>query len=390
MLGDFYFSNSASTARPAQATVSNPAVRNSHQAEVLFWESIKNETEPAFFISYLEQYPQGIYAGLAKLKAKSYKPKGRFNQVHLTVKTSPKGARVRILNIVPKYHDGIKLKSGRYRIEVSQLGYQRYLKWISLAREDIVHHVTLIDKGGEVNRVAENPVQISQPNSIAKGGYTGMEFVTINPGCFQMGGDNGDYDEKPVHRVCITQSYELGKYEVTQAQWQKVIGYNPSRFKGDHNPVEQVSWNDVQDFIRKLNQQTGGNYRLPTEVEWEYACRSGGQEQKYCGSDSINGIAWYDGNSGNTVHPVGQKQANALGLYDMSGNVWEWVQDWYDSDYYDSSPTNNPTGAIGGSSRVSRGGSWRYKASYSRSTRRFDDSPDFSLNVLGFRLVRMR
>ena len=392
MLGDFYFSNGPLNAQPAQKIVPGPVVRNNQQAEVLFWESIKNETDPAFFISYLEQYPRGIYAGLAKLKAKSYKSKTRFNQAHLTVKSTPKGTRVRILNIVPKYHDGIKLKQGRYQIEVSKPGYQRYLKWISLAREDIVHSVALIENETKVNSVIEKPAQISQSNSVAKDSYTGIEFVTINPGCFQMGSDHGDYDEKPVHRVCITQSYELGKYEVTQAQWKKVMGHNPSRFKGDHNPVEQVSWNDVQDFIRKLNRQTGGNYRLPTEAEWEYACRSGGQEQEYCGSDSINGIAWYDGNSGNTAHPVGQKRANGLGLYDMSGNVWEWVQDWYESDYYDNnnSSTNNPTGSSSGSSRVSRGGSWRYNARYSRSTRRFDDSPDFSLNVLGFRLARTR
>ena len=155
-------------------------------------------------------------------------------------------------------------------------------------------------------------------------------------------GSNSNYggrDEKPVHRVCLTQDYYLGKYEVTQAQWQQVMGNNPAYYKGSNKPVENVVWDDVQDFIRKLNQQTGLHYRLPTEAEWEYACRSGGEDQKYCGGNNANSVAWYDDRSGSGPRPVGQKQANGLGLYDISGNVWEWVQDRYDGDYYSNSST---------------------------------------------------
>ena len=219
---------------------------------------------------------------------------------------------------------------------------------------------------------------------------TGMQFVPIQPGCFQMGSNVGSGDEKPVHRVCLS-AYDIGKYEVTQAQWQKVMGSNPSHFKGSNKPVEQVSWDDVQGFIRKLNQQAERRYRLPTEAEWEYACRGGGGDQKYCGGNNANSVAWYDNNSGGTTYDVGQKQANELGLYDMSGNVWEWVQDWYSSDYYSNSPANNPGGpSSGGSYRVFRGGSWYSHASRLHSVYRSNYSPGIRSSHLGFRLARIR
>ncbi len=183
---------------------------------------------------------------------------------------------------------------------------------------------------------------------------SGIAMVSVPAGCFKMGSNNWRVDAQPIHRVCLT-AYEIGKYEITQDQWEKVMGTNPSRFKGSNKPVENVSWDDVQDFIRKLNQQTGQHYRLPTEAEWEYACRSGGRDQSYCGGNLALIVGWYRDNSGNTTHNVGQKQANGLGLYDMSGNVYEWVQDRYDEDYYSNSPTNNPRGPSGGSVRVRRG-----------------------------------
>ncbi len=181
---------------------------------------------------------------------------------------------------------------------------------------------------------------------------TGMEFVWVPEGCFDMGSNEGESNEKPVHEVCVD-GFWMGKYEVTQGQWEKVMGNNPSSFKAsDSHPVETVSWNDVQDFIRKLNALGKGGFRLPTEAEWEYACRSGGKQETYCGGNDVNRVAWYWENSGEKTHPVGEKAANGLGLYDMSGNVWEWVSDWYKKDYYGKSPRNNPKGPSNGFYRL--------------------------------------
>jgi len=217
---------------------------------------------------------------------------------------------------------------------------------------------------------------------------TGMEFVAVPGGCFQMGDTFGDgnSDEKPVHEVCLS-DFSIGKYEVTQAQWQRVMGSNPSHFTqcGDTCPVEKVSWEDAQQFISRLNQQSGSNYRLPTEAEWEYAARSGGKSEKYSGGNDVDAVAWYSGNSGSQTHPVGQKQANGLGIYDMSGNVWEWVQDWYGN--YGNVRQQNPTGLSSGSGRVVRGGGWDDVAWVVRSAFRFCYVPGFRFDYLGFPLV---
>lgn len=222
---------------------------------------------------------------------------------------------------------------------------------------------------------------------------TGMEFVLVKGGCFQMGDTFGDgrSDEKPAHEVCVD-DYYIGKYEVTQGQWKNVRGNNPSRFSncGDNCPVEQVSWDDIQDYIRILNQRTGKTYRLPTEAEWEYAARSGGKSEKYAGGNDVDTVAWYDNNSGSRTHPVGQKQPNGLGIYDMTGNVWEWCQDWYGDGYYKSSPKDNPQGPSSGSYRVLRGGSWSNNAANSRATDRNSVSPGYRSSGLGFRLARTK
>jgi len=218
---------------------------------------------------------------------------------------------------------------------------------------------------------------------------TGIEFVWVEGGCFQMGdafGD-GDNDEKPVHEVCVD-SFGISRYEVTQGQWQKIMGNNPSRFtNGKNYPVEQVSWDDTQGFIRKLNSYSSSCFRLPTEAEWEYAARSGGKKQKYAGSSNVDRLAWYDCNSGGSTHPVGTKEPNGLGLYDMSGNVWEWTSDWYGKDYYQQSPRNNPQGPSSGSFRVIRDGCWNGSSWLIRSTNRDRFKPGYRLDNLGFRLV---
>ena len=174
---------------------------------------------------------------------------------------------------------------------------------------------------------------------------TGMAFMWVPGGCYQMGdtfGD-GDEDEKPVHEVCVD-GYWMGKYEVTQGEWQKIMGSNPSHFnKGDNYPVEKVSWNDAKEFIRKLNSKSNGyKFKLPTEAEWEYAARSGGKKEKYSGSSDVDSVAWYNSNSGKSTHSVGTKAPNGLGIYDMSGNVWEWVEDIYSNNAYRNHSRNNP------------------------------------------------
>ncbi len=229
---------------------------------------------------------------------------------------------------------------------------------------------------------------------------TGMELIKIPSGCFQMGG----WIEKPIHRVCITKDYYLGKYEVTQGQWQTIMGNNPSNFKKRATyPVENVSWDDIQTFIRKLNRRTGKKYRLPTEAEWEYAARAGTSTSysfgnnasilyRYANFCDVNCEAnWKDKNQNDSykqTSPVGIYLANTWGLYDMHGNVWEWVLDWYGENYYQNSPTNDPPGPSGGSYRVYRGGSWRSDASNARSADRYDSSPGNRDYNLGFRLAR--
>ena len=200
---------------------------------------------------------------------------------------------------------------------------------------------------------------------------------------------NTESDERPVHSVTLS-DYYIGETEVTQALWQAVMGSNPSSFTGNsQRPVESVSWNDCQTFISRLNSKTGMNFRLPTEAEWEYAARGGNRSNKtqYSGSSNIYNVAWYDSNSGSTTHPVNGKSPNELGLYDMSGNVWEWCYDWYSSDYYSNSPHNNPQGPSSGSGRVLRGGSWSYFAQYCRVAFRYCFGPDYRSCNIGLRLA---
>jgi formylglycine-generating enzyme required for sulfatase activity len=218
---------------------------------------------------------------------------------------------------------------------------------------------------------------------------TGMEFVWIEGGCFQMGDTfgEGDNDEKPVHEVCVG-SFGMSKHELSQGQWQKIMGNNPSKFtKGNNYPVEQVSWFDTLDFIRKFNSQTGKSFRLPTEAEWEYAACSGGKKEKYAGGSDINRLGWHEGNSADSTHPVGTKEPNGLGLYDMSGNVWEWCSDWYDKDYYQNSLRNNPRGPSSGSFHVIRDGCWNCSPWLARCSNRDGFRPSNQLDNLGFRLV---
>ena len=223
---------------------------------------------------------------------------------------------------------------------------------------------------------------------------TQMEMLLVPPGTFTMGCTASNAfgcvsNENPTHLVTLTQPFYMGRYEVTQLQWVVRMASNPSSFQGysdsANRPVEQVSWTTIQGYLSSTGM------RLPSEAEWEFACRAGTTTAFNNGSSddpTVDTIAWYVSNAGNQTHAVGGKAANALGLYDMSGNVWEWVNDWYDGGYYSVSPSTNPLGPVSGSYRVLRGGSWRFNTDFVRSSYRSINSPGNTLNNIGFRVAR--
>ena len=318
-------------------------------------------------------------------------------QGNLSVNYKPFGADVYVdgkkLGQSPRVFDGLLV--GDHQIEVRKNGYTTDKKSVTISEGQTAS----ISGTLSLNTVSSSNGYISN-SSLASGGNTisihvkkgiSIEMVKVKAGTFMMGAtserQNPDKYEKPVHQVTLTHDYYMGKYEVSQALWQAVMGSNPSEFKGDDLPVDQVSWNDSQEFISKLNSMTGRKFRLPTEAEWEYAARGGKKSRgyQYSGSSTVSDVSWYGENSGSKTHPVGTKQANELGIYDMSGNVFEWCQDWYGS--YESSSQTNPTGANSGSDRVCRGGCWFLNAWYCRSSCRNCGTPDSCSSFLGLRLV---
>ena len=300
-------------------------------------------------------------------------------QGNLSVNYKPFGADVFIdgkkVGQSPRVFNGILV--GSHKVEIKKDGYGTDSKTVSI----------LEGQTASLSGVLTNVDNISIP---VKYGIS-IDMVRVEAGTFTMGATaemkNTEDSEKPTHRVTLTNDYYIGKYEVTQALWQAVMGDDPSYFKGDNLPVEAVTWDDCQEFIGKLNRITGKTFRLPTEAEWEYAARGGNKSRgyQYSGSNNPSNVAWYDDNSGDKTHAVGTKQPNELGIYDMSGNVWEWCQDWYET--YSSSSQVNPTGANSGSCRVVRGVSWYNNARNCRLSLRGSNTPDFRSSNLGLRLV---
>ena len=283
-----------------------------------------------------------------------------------------------------------ELLVGTHTIRLEKDGYDQQEKTVQIAEnQESMLDFTL------TKTIAKAPVVPAAPQGGAVETITvkGVSFnmIKVQGGTFTMGatveqGSDAESDEKPMHKVTLS-DYYIGETEVTQELWKVVMGSNPSYFSGTNLPVEKVSWNDCQTFITKLNQLTGRNFRLPTEAEWEYAARGGQKSRgyKYAGSNTLSDVAWYWDNSSSKTHPVKQKQANELGLYDMTGNVWEWCQDWYGR--YSSSARTNPKGPSSRSSRVFRGGSWDDNASHCRVANRCDSSPGGRYDFLGFRVV---
>mgnify|MGYP004655512091 CR=1 FL=1 len=284
--------------------------------------------------------------------------------------------------------DGYESEEGTVKLKASAPSNLQ----ITLTKEAMATQQSTVNQPTVVQQpVAQTPVTNRDDITIPVKDDISIDMVRVEAGMFTMGATpemEEPFDrEKPTHQVTLTNDYYIGKYEVTQALWQAVMGKNPSCFKGDNLPVEQVSWNDCQEFISKLNSITGKVFRLPTEAEWEYAARGGKKSRgyQYSGSNNLSDVAWYEDNSGSGTHAVGSKQANELGIYDMSGNVWEWCHDW--NGKYSSSSQTNPTGATSGSYRVFRGGCWCFTAGCCRSSHRGSITPNGRFSNLGLRLV---
>jgi formylglycine-generating enzyme required for sulfatase activity len=319
LVGDFYFTSPHSS--PTGATVApSPLPRltaDESAVELSFWETIKNSTDAEDFKAYLEQYPNGRFAALAKRRV-----------ANLTA--APTGS-------------------------------------------------TDAGRTGPKPRVQPDSLPATMTNRI------GLTLIKLPPGSFMMGATNGEDNERPVHQVTISAPFYIGKYEVTQAQWVALMGNNPSEFKGAEQPVQHVSWDDAQEFIRKLNALGDGfEYRLPSEAEWEYACRAG-TTGDFAGD--LDAMAWYEKNSKGGTHPVGQKQPNKFGLYDMHGNVWEWCADMSPETYQGAPADGSAWSNTGSQKRILRGGSWDHDRNHARSAYRHWFTPSNHTHGIGFRVA---
>ena len=317
--------------------------------------------------------------------------------------------------------EGVSLDIAETDIMVSSVGETKHISlqcnvanfsidceedWIEVQKEsdalivNIRQNFQMIDRSGEIRLTQGSINKTIKVLQLACQWYESFEMIEVEGGSFYIGAQKDDlssqnYDndaykiESPVHEVTID-TYCIGMFEVTQSQWMAAMGNNPSIHKGDKLPVENVSWEQVQEFIALLNQMSGLVYRLPTEAEWEYAARGGIKPEgnKYSGYSVLGACGWYYSNSESTTHEVGTKYPNELGIYDMSGNVREWCNDWFD--YYSSSSATNPQGPSYGNMKVNRGGSWTTPAINCRNTYRHTDFPTEKAQDLGFRLVLSR
>ena len=316
----------------------------------------------------------------------------------LYVDTNPVGAIVTVdgKRIGTTPINAYKLKKGSYTVKITKDGYKEYRQNITVSYYRGNSIYVRLDKVEKPQ--PQDKVKVSSNSQKLTFAVKGIEFkmVAVAGGTFNMGSNDGGSNESPVHSVTLS-DYYIGETEVTQELWKAVMGSNPSYFKGDKNPVDMVSYNDCIDFINKLNSllaaqlPAGRKFRLPTEAQWEFAARGGNKgknnNNKYSGSNSIDDVAWYRDNSSIKTHPVKQKQPNELGLYDMSGNMWEWCSDWYDT--YLSSSQTDPKGPSSFMSRyrVLRGGSWIFNAQYCRVAYRSYGTPGYRLNYYGLRLA---
>ncbi|KAF0201907.1 MAG: hypothetical protein FD173_2065 [Gallionellaceae bacterium] len=390
-----------------------PAKVNQNDPEAALWNEVKTTNTIDDYQTYLAQYPKGKYVALAKSRISKVKEdaanEGARKEQQAWQAAEQAGSEIDYQSYLNAYPQG--QYAGLAQVKIRKLkndfaAREEQTQWQSVqASEDSKTVQSFMDKYPDSSHLAAAQQKLAAiKKAEASGPKIGAiirdcpdcpDMVVVPAGGFTMGSSSGD--ESPAHTVTIGKPFAMGKTEITQGQWKAVMGTNPSNFKncGDTCPVEQVSWDDAKEFIQKLNAKTGKQYRLPSEAEWEYACRAG-QQTEYCGGDNIDSVAWYGGayatpagNSAKTTNPVATKQANAWGLYDMSGNVWEWVEDNYHADY-NGAPTDGRVWQGGnGAQRVLRGGSWYYKPQDARAADRDRDVPAFRDLSLGFRLARM-
>ncbi|MEM7658782.1 MAG: SUMF1/EgtB/PvdO family nonheme iron enzyme, partial [Bacteroidota bacterium] len=376
------------------------------------WQQAQNNPSVAIYTAFIDRFPRSRHLSEAREEIKHLEAQA--------ARAADEAAwqRAQDCNTLDCYWTYLdQQKEGRYQNEAqdrmkilrreAQLA-REVTAWQAAKTEDTPGaYQRFLDQypSGAYAELARTRIQSTPdlPLNLADYGLPTYKLLTIEGGSFQMGSDEGDRDEKPIHMVSVS-SFQLGKTEVTQALWQAVMGENPSYVKGDNLPVKSASWEDCQQFIQKLNRKTGLNFRLPTEAEWEYAAGGGATGRTtYAGTNDSKELANYgnfcdqrceyvgDENQSDgyvNTAPVASFQANRLGLYDMSGNVFEWCQDWYSSDYYANSPERNPLGPSSGTSRVLRGGSWVGYTSILRVAVRVHDAPDYRYFNGGFRLSR--
>ncbi|MCU7835838.1 MAG: SUMF1/EgtB/PvdO family nonheme iron enzyme [gamma proteobacterium symbiont of Taylorina sp.] len=445
LLGEFLFVE----ALESDKVIVSGHYYSSDQFELDFWKTVQNDPTHSLYEAYLKKYPEGNFSLIAREKLK------QMGNGMLTISSNVFGDSIKINGEKRGTSQStFSLEPNEYSIEISKSGFDTITKKIKVEPEQHLNiQFTLQASSKIANNTRStapdlkllNQIKLPEPELIQTpandkiptievvaqnlGGVVNekveviinMPFVQVKSDCFSMGSpflEEGRLNDEKEHQVCLSKDFWIGKFEVTQAQWQKVMGYNPAFFKGcgSNCPVERVSWDEIQGFIIKLNLQTGQKYRLPTEAEWEYAARAGSSLSTYMGDSellgqnkatNLNKIAWYSGNSGVKykggrycedwdekefpavrcgTHPVGMKQANPWGLYDMIGNVWEWTHDKYGS--LSTRDVTDPKGASVGNKRAVKGGNWGDTLSQNRSAARYGFTQNKKIDRVGFRLVR--
>jgi formylglycine-generating enzyme required for sulfatase activity len=341
--------------KPAPAKPTPPPVAIVQEdPESAFWNEVKTSGAREYLDAYLKQYPKGKYVGLVQIEVKKIDDREKAERAKEEAERKAAAEQARQEEARAERAAWERAKAGdsfiAYAVYVDNYPKGRYVGLAQAAQQKAQREAADRDRqeaarqGDEQEREllaaererleAEKAAKELRPGKVFKDCADCPEMVVIPAGSFEMGSNSGDSDEKPVHTVRIGKAFALAKTEVTQGQWRSVMGSNPSNFSscGDDCPVEKVNWSDAEEYVRKLSQKTGKSYRLPSEAEWEYACRAGGTHA-YCGGESIDSVAWYGSNSGSKTHLVGRQQANPWGLYDMSGNVWEWTEDCWNGSY---------------------------------------------------------